>query len=81
MRQWQEFDGEAVLTYDERVLTKKVMKTFFIIYWTIFCIGWLLVRSYKKYHRHHIQRRRYAERHRAQIARLNGHRQLRLFNS
>jgi hypothetical protein len=57
------------------------MKTFFIIYWTIFGLGWLAARSYKKYHRHHIQRHRYAERHRAQLNRLNGRPQLRLFKT
>lgn len=48
------------------------MKLFFIIYWTIFGIGWLLARSYKKYYRHHIQRHRYAERHRRRLRQLNG---------
>lgn len=55
------------------------MKLFFILYWGTFLAGYWAIRSYSAYHRQHVLRHEYAERHRRQIDRSHGRHQLNLF--
>jgi len=55
------------------------MKTFFILYWSMFLIGIWAIRSYAQYYRQHIMRHEYAERHRRRVDRAHAHQQMNLF--
>lgn len=72
-RQGLMLDGAFVITYHA------AMTLFFIIYWGGLLALALGVRSFQSYHRQHVLRHEYAERHRASIRRYTGGLQHKLF--